>query len=525
MNRKIKSGFARSVLSIPSQAYPLWGGNFARAVKNIMTIPTNLYRTEQIKALEQFVIQHELISGFELMQRAGKAVFECLQARYPHVQDIVVLCGAGNNAGDGYVVATLALQAGLNVVVYSVPDIASLKDDALSAYQQYIQMQGNVKPFSVDVNITADLFVDALLGTGLNRPVSEEYAQAINVVNRSSANVIAIDIPSGVDADTGNVSGCAVEANVTVTFIGLKQGLFTGFAVQYVGDIVYASLDLPEQAWQTVSLSAQRVLPKSLPPRLRYAHKGNYGHVLIIGGDVGYSGAARLAGMAALRCGAGLVSIATHPENAVVMNTIYPELMCHGIQAVEQLTPLLSKASVIVIGTGLGQSDWAKMLFHATLAMDKPLIVDADALNLLAQSPCKKNNWILTPHVGEAARLLAVTTSVIQTDRFQSVQALQQWYGGVALLKGAGTLIASENTLAISNTGNAGMASGGMGDVLVGVIASLIAQGLSLQEATQQGVYGHGWAADEAVKVDGERGLLASDLFVHLRRWVNQWEF
>ncbi len=490
-----------------------------------MTLPSALYRTEHIKVLEQFVIQRCIISGFELMRRAGKAVFECLQVRYPHVQDVVVLCGAGNNAGDGYVVAMLALQAGLNVVVYSVPDTALLKGDALTAYQHYIQAQGSVKPFSIKNDMTADLFIDALLGTGLNRAVSEEYAQAINMMNDSSADVIAIDIPSGLNADTGNVIGYAVEANVTVTFIGLKQGLFTGFAVQYVGDIVYASLDLPAQAWQTVTASAQRVLQKSLPPRLRYAHKGNYGHVLIIGGDVGYSGAARLAGMAALRCGAGLVSIATHPENAVVMNTIYPELMCHGIQSVEHLIPLLSKASVIVIGTGLGQSDWAKMLFHATLVTDKPLVVDADALNLLAQFPCKKNNWVLTPHVGEAARLLAVTTSTIQTDRFQAVQALQQRYGGVALLKGAGTLIASENTLAVSNTGNAGMASGGMGDVLAGVIASLIAQGLSLEDATQQGVYGHGWAADEAVKVDGERGLLASDLLGHLRRWVNQWEF
>ncbi len=491
----------------------------------MMTIPTDLYRTDQIKVLEQFVIQRGIISGFELMQRAGKAVFECLQARYPHVQNIVVFCGAGNNAGDGYIVATLALQAGLSVCVYSVTNPALLKGDALLAYQQYAQARGEVRPFSATVDITTDLFVDALLGTGLSRPVSDIYAQAIRVMNRSFAKVIAIDIPSGLNADTGNVDGEAVEADITVTFIGLKQGLFTGFAVQYVGDIVYASLDLPSEVWQTVTSSTQRVLPKSLPPRPRYAHKGNFGHVLIIGGDVGYSGAARLAGMAALRCGAGLVSIATHPENAVVMNVICPELMCHGIQTVAQLIPLLSKASVIVIGTGLGQSDWAKALFHTALSMDKPLIIDADGLNLLAQSPCKKTNWVLTPHVGEAARLLAVTTSVIQIDRFQSVKVLQQQYGGVVLLKGAGTLIASENMLAVSNTGNAGMASGGMGDVLAGVIAGLITQGMSLQEAVQQGVYGHGLAADEAVKVDGERGLLASDLLPHLRRWVNQWEF
>ena len=264
------------------------------------------------------------------------------------------------------------------------------------------------------------------------------------------------------------------------------------------------------------------VLPKSLPPRARDAHKGHFGHVLVIGGDLGYSGAARLAGIAALRVGAGLVSIATHPENAVTMNIACPELMCHGIDTVVKLESLLKKATVIVIGTGLGQSNWAKSLLDMTLNSEKALIVDADGLNLLAQSPRKKENWILTPHVGEAARLLAVTTNEIQQNRVDAVCALQQKYGGIVLLKGMGTLIASGNSVAISNTGNAGMASGGMGDVLSGVIAGLVAQGLSLEEATQQGAYAHGWSADEAVKIDGERGLLASDLFLYLRRWVNR---
>lgn len=491
----------------------------------MMTLPVDLYRTEQIKALEQFVIQREIISGFELMQRAGTAVFECLRARYSTVKTIAIFCGAGNNAGDGYVIATLALQANLDVRVYSVVNPTTLRSDALTAYQHYVQLGGMIESFTVDTKIETELFVDALFGTGLSRPVTDLYAQAIEVMNQSGAIVIAVDIPSGLNADTGNVFGTAVEADVTITFIGLKQGLFTGFAVEYVGDIICASLDLPDEAWQTVIPSAQRVLPKSLPPRLRYAHKGHCGHVLIIGGDLGYSGAARLAGMAALRVGAGLVSIATHPENAAVMNVACPELMCHGVKNAEQLAPLLAKASVIVIGTGLGQSAWAKDLFHAALAIEKSLIIDADGLNLLAQSPCKNDHWILTPHVGEAARLLATTTGEIQTNRFFAVKTLQQRYGGVAILKGAGTLIATDNTLAVSNTGNAGMASGGMGDVLAGVIAGLLAQGLPLHDAAQQGVYGHGLAADIAAKLDGERGLLASDLLPHLRRWINSVAF
>jgi NAD(P)H-hydrate epimerase len=291
--------------------------------------------------------------------------------------------------------------------------------------------------------------------------------------------------------------------------------------VQYTGKIILASLALPDIAWQRVSSSITRVLPNALPPRQKYAHKGHFGHVLVIGGDVGYSGAARLAGMAALRVGAGLVSIATHPDNAAVMNIACPELMCHGVANSTQLRDLLEKASVIVIGTGLGQRDWGRELWLAVLNSHKPMIVDADGLNFLAHSPRYQNHWILTPHVGEAARLLATTTHVIQQNRFETAQTLQQKYGGVVLLKGAGTLIATDNQIAISNTGNPGMASGGMGDVLAGVIASLVAQGMSLEEAAKQGAYAHGIAADNAVKQDGERGLLASDLLPYLRHWIN----
>jgi NAD(P)H-hydrate epimerase len=196
--------------------------------------------------------------------------------------------------------------------------------------------------------------------------------------------------------------------------------------------------------------------------------------------------------------------------------------MCHGVETTEQLMPLLAKASVIAIGTGLGQSDWAIELLTAVLTTQKPLILDADALNLLARKPVANPNWILTPHPAEAARLLNCSTADIQQDRFAAVSALQAKYQGTVVLKGAGSLIASSDTLAVSHTGNAGMASGGMGDVLTGVIAGLIAQGLTLKEAAQQGVYWHGKAADCAAQADGERGLLASDLMHYLRSGVNE---
>jgi NAD(P)H-hydrate epimerase len=314
--------------------------------------------------------------------------------------------------------------------------------------------------------------------------------------------------------------GFAVKADCTVSFIGLKQGLFTGNAANYCGEVNYASLAVPETIFQLISPSASRVVKKSLPIRDRCSHKGDYGHVLIVGGDFGYSGAVKMSGEAALRVGAGLVSIATRKEHAGLLNMNRPELMCHGVEAVEQLLALIAKASVIVIGPGLGQSAWAKELFVATIKAQKPLIIDADALNLLAQASITNANWILTPHPGEAARLLNCSTVDIQQDRFASVSALQNKYKGIVILKGSGTLIASENECAVSTTGNPGMASGGMGDVLTGIIAGFVAQGLTLKEAAQQGVYEHGQAADLAAK-KGERGLLASDLMPYLRQVVN----
>jgi NAD(P)H-hydrate epimerase len=482
-------------------------------------LPVTLYRTAQVRELDRIAIQDMGIPGFELMSRAGAAVFQCIRRQWPDAQSIAVFCGSGNNAGDGYIIAGLALAAGLRVSVYSLADPLNLNGDALTAYRNYSDAKGVTLPFPAGEPIEADVIVDALLGTGLDRPVTGLYADAIALINQLPAHVVAVDGPSGLNADTGNVMGCAVKAECTVTFIALKQGLFTGLAADYCGEIFYAALAVPDAVFQAVTPSAVRVVKASLPRRNRCSHKGDYGHVLIVGGDSGYSGAARLAGEAALRVGAGLVSVATRPEHAALMNLSRPELMCHGVETAGQLTVLLEKADVVVIGPGLGQSDWAKALFLATISAQKPLVVDADGLNLLALSPVTNPGWILTPHPGEAARLLQCSIAKIQQDRFAAAAAIQASYGGIAVLKGAGTLIASNDDIAVSTTGNPGMASGGMGDVLSGVIAGLLAQGLPLKNAAQQGVYSHGWAADLAAEKDGERGLLASDLMPYLRLW------
>ena len=482
-------------------------------------LPVTLYRTAQVRELDRIAIQDLGISGFELMSRAGAAVFQCIRKQWPDAQSIAVFCGSGNNAGDGYIIAGLALAAGLKVSVYSLAEPENLNGDALTAYRNYSEAKGSTRPFQSDELIDADVIVDALLGTGLDRPVTGLYALAIALINQSPAPVVAVDSPSGLNADTGTVMGCAVKAACTVTFIALKQGLFTGQAADYCGEIFYAALAVPDTVFKTVTPSAVRVEQASLPRRNRCTHKGDYGHVLIVGGDSGYSGAARLAGEAALRVGAGLVSVATRPEHAAVMNLGRPELMCHGVETAGQLAGLLKKADVVVIGPGLGQSDWAKALFLATIKAQKPLLIDADGLNLLALSPATNPNWILTPHPGEAARLLQCSNAKIQQDRFAAVAAIQASYGGITVLKGAGSLIASSDTMAVSTTGNPGMASGGMGDVLAGVIAGLLAQGFPLKNAAQQGVYHHGRAADLAAEKDGENGLLASDLMPYLRLW------
>jgi hydroxyethylthiazole kinase-like uncharacterized protein yjeF len=300
----------------------------------------------------------------------------------------------------------------------------------------------------------------------------------------------------------------------------------TGQGVGYAGSVICHDLLLPTELFSLVKPIAEKLqhqpLNAHLKPRPRDLYKTEAGHVLLIGGDFGYTGAIRLAAEASLRVGAGLVSIATRPEHAQFLNLTYPEIMCHGVSNAAALKPLLEKAKVVVIGPGLGQSDWAKSLLDEVLKCELPLIVDADGLNVLAKHTGKHDNWVLTPHSGEAARLLKQTNDEIVSDRLTAVKALHKQYGGVCVLKGAGTLVqATSGMVGLCPYGNPGMASGGMGDVLSGVIGGLAAQGLSLEFAAKLGVCVHALAGDEAAKSGGERGTIASDLMPYLRKLVN----
>lgn len=259
-----------------------------------------------------------------------------------------------------------------------------------------------------------------------------------------------------------------------------------------------------------------------LPKRKRTAHKGDFGHVLVVGGDYGFGGAVRLAGEGALRSGAGLVSIATVPEHAYSITGSCPELMAHGIQTPSDLTVLLERATVIVVGMGLGKSTWGKLLLNECLESNLPIVADADALNLLSEKNKTRENWILTPHPGEAARLLHQTSHEVQQNRIQAIQSIQQQYGGVVVLKGAETLVIDEeNQIWQSNAGNPGMATGGMGDVLSGIIGALVAQKLSLSQAAKLAVIVHATAGDKAARAGGERGIKASDLFNYIHELLN----
>ncbi|MBD9355545.1 NAD(P)H-hydrate dehydratase [Methylomonas albis] len=487
-----------------------------------MQTPSNkLYCTAQIREAERYAIDELGIPGRELMRRAGYALFEQIRRRWPEHAAITVFCGGGNNGGDGYEVATLALQANCRVTVYALTDPHGLPGDALSAYQDFILVGGSVTGFEAGHSKLQGVIVDALFGIGLSREVGDAYALAIAAINDSCCPVLAVDVPSGLHAYTGLVLACAVKADVTVTFIGLKCGLFTGEAPEYCGEIVCSTLDIDDAVLAAMPPFALLLDKLDLPRRARIAHKGNFGHVLLIGGNYGYSGAIRLAGEAALRSGAGLVSIVTRTAHSGLINIGRPELMCHGVECGEALQALLHKVSVVVIGPGLGQDDWGREMFNTVLASDKPCVLDADALNLLAEQPTRRDNWILTPHPGEAARLLACNTRQISADRYAALVDLHSQYGGSCLLKGAGTLIGSGETVYVGTTGNPGMASGGMGDVLSGLIGGLLAQGLSLEQATRLGVYVHGEAADSLALEFGERGLLAGDLPERIRKLLN----
>ncbi|WEM42097.1 NAD(P)H-hydrate dehydratase [Photobacterium sp. DA100] len=485
-----------------------------------------LYRAEQVRRGERLVAVQQALDMYQLMERAGAAVFQVLEQGFTRQQHVLVCCGGGNNGGDGYVVARLAREAGFPVTLWQQGDGAKLHGDAARARDAWLAAGGQILPAGKAIPASIEVVIDALLGTGLKGEVRPEGQRLIAMINRIALPVIAIDIPSGLCADTGKVLGKAVKAQSTVTFIGSKLGLWTGQAAGYVGRIQFAGLQVADAFEQLEPPSAWLIqapdVALSLPPRQRDAHKGDHGRILLAGGDLGMGGAIRLAAEAAARTGAGLVAALTQPDNVLSIAAARPEIMALGWQASGQTVAehRLQWADVLVLGPGLGQSSWSQVLYNVLAKTQKSHVVDADGLNLLARSPDYKNNRIITPHPGEAARLLACSVQEVEADRFRAARVLQQQYGGVVVLKGAGTLVDDGNRCWVCPAGNPGMATGGMGDVLSGIIGALLGQGLSLVAAARCGVWIHSTAADRCA-AEGERGMLASDLFPHIRQLVN----
>lgn len=488
------------------------------------SLPHSVFAADWLRQAESQAAQETGISLFTLMQRAATAAFTLARGEFPAAKHWLVLCGHGNNGGDGYEVARLAKAAGIKVTLLAVESKKPLPDEAQTAAQDWRKAGGLVQSADAKWPDDIGLIIDALLGTGLKSAPRAPYDRLIDAMNQHDAPVLALDIPSGLNAATGNVEGEAVHANMTLSFIALKPGLLTGKARDHVGKLRCDALGL--ESWLGGHPAILQRLDASqlvdwIPPRRPCSHKGDHGHLLVVGGDIGYGGAIRMAAEAALRAGAGLVRVLTHKQHLGPLLTARPELMVQELNE-KSLAEGLDWADVVVLGPGLGQRTWGKNAFKQVTESQKTALFDADALNLLAITPQKRQNRVLTPHPGEASRLLGCSVKEIESDRLLAARKLSERYGGVVVLKGAGSLISQDaGPLALADVGNAGMATGGMGDVLSGIIGGLLAQKFSLFTATCAGAVVHGAAADRLAVSQGTRGMLATDLLTVIAPLVN----
>ena len=493
-----------------------------------------LYTADQARALDREAMSLDHVSAQTLMIHAGEAAFKLLLERWPHARRIHVVCGTGNNGGDGWVVARLAREAGIDVAVERVGAESRIHGAARQAMYDYLAAGGDFRELDGDNPCApgqACVVVDAVLGTGFSGELRAEQRHVIETMNASGRPVLAIDCPSGLHPDTGMAAPVAVRATTTITFIGRNQGLYTGEARDYTGDVVFEDLDVPATVYATVPPAAELLvwqqLLATLPPRRHSSHKGSHGHVLVIGGNVGFSGAAVMCAESALLCGSGLVSLASTEATVAACLSRRPEVMARTVTEQRDVAEMLRRASTVVIGPGLGTDAWAADCLGAVLDSGKPTVFDADALNVLASAGLslpEGGNYVVTPHPGEASRLLGVGCGAVRRDRFAAARQLQSQLGAVVVLKGAGTLVADgcrTPDIAVCAEGGPVLATGGTGDVLAGCIAALMAQGLSGGDAARLGVCAHARAADHWAARYGERGLPASELGSGMRGLLN----
>ncbi|HJV28163.1 MAG TPA: NAD(P)H-hydrate dehydratase [Aromatoleum sp.] len=486
-----------------------------------------IYPVAGIRTIEALVAPHAQPT---LMERAGRAsAEEAVRLTQDRAGHTLIACGPGNNGGDGFVMARRLLQAGRPVTVAFAGDPAKLPPDAAAALTAWRAAGGEtVSDFPAAPANGWALVVDALFGIGLRRPVEGRYAQWIANLNAQPAPRLAIDIPSGLDADTGRILGSVFRATATLTFLALKPGLLTLDGPDISGVVHVHRLDIDPPAWlPPMGLQTQPALVRPfMRPRLQNTHKGTYGDVGIIGGASGMIGAALLAGRAALKLGCGRVLIGMVDECAPSVDFSQPELM------LQKPDDVLAYASVLAVGPGLGSSEEAISILNRAIRSNKPLILDADALNLVAASPQLRSQvairtapTLMTPHPGEAGRLLGADTASVQADRVAAALTLASTYRALVVLKGSGSVLTNpDGRWLINSTGHPGMASAGMGDVLTGLIASLVAQGWNPESALIAGVHLHGAAADRLAREGiGPIGLTAGEVVEASRGVFNGW--
>lgn len=498
---------------------------------DVMTPSRPLYSVDQLRGIERSALS--VLPSYTLMQRAGQAAafkaFELLGSQ-SHGKALLVLAGPGNNGGDALEAACHLSRRGCIITVLHFADAQKLPADAACAYDRAkkagMQFADTAAWRDVIDSNQWSLIIDGLFGIGMRRTIDEELRAVVDTVNTLSCPLLALDVPSGLDADTGNVSGgIAIRATHTITFIGDKPGLHTCDGRDYAGEITVADLHIDRALLPapTAWLSAPDMFAGSLHARRHGSHKGSYGDCIVIGGAQGMSGAAILAARAAAKCGAGRV-FAAFLCSPPAYDPMHPELMCR----LAREMPLARGA--LVVGTGLGVSPDAHKIVAKALHADAPLVFDADALNLIAQDTglqtmlrARGKPTLLTPHPLEAARLLAWSTAQVQADRMAAGRELAARFNAIVALKGSGTVIAQpDGSIAINPTGNPALATGGTGDVLAGICGALLAQGWSATHAALGAVWLHGHAADELVRQGtGPIGLVASELIVEVRRALN----
>ncbi len=520
-----------------------------------------LVTSSESRQLDQLAEQAGLPS-LVLMENAALRIAEVLQQHFEldPPKRIVIVCGKGNNGGDGMALARHLSNIGFQVQVFLLADPSELKGDAATNYEVAANFGIPIQPIVSSEELpqiveplrNADLVVDALLGTGITGEVRGLYAEVIPLITRHSPRILSVDIPSGINSDTGEVCGVAVRADATITLGAIKLGLILFPGADYAGDLFVGSLGIPNSLLTKLNIqkfvATHEIVHRVLPPRSPNTHKGDYGRVLIVGGAPGMSGAAIMAGKAALRSGAGLVqvalpqslNIAIEASTLEVMSFPLPETEVATIapEALNVLAPRLEWADVIAVGCGISRHEQTQKFVRQLVArVDKPMVIDADGL--IALSGCseilrqRKSLTVLTPHPGEMAALMQTKTDEVQRDRVGIALKAAKDFNAIVVLKGARTIAASpDGTVFVNPTGNAGMATGGSGDVLTGMIAALLAQTIvrpsstpalrSLTEAVAAAVFLHGLAGDIASWEKGEVALVAGDLLDHLPRAINE---